>query len=273
MPFFSLPSGPITHDWLKAMVLQHDDADERARDAIEQRTIRELRRALREMQETLFPTGYLPEDPSAEIAKVSRAFTEEQRLYDAVSRALQDSADLGVSVAVSQLEGMGYGFDWTLAHVNARNWALTYTDTLLQQLGTTSSAVVGQAITRWIDNGEPLESLIRDITPAFGRQRAELIGITEVTRAYAEGTVAGYRESGVIKYLQWRTANDEIVCPICWPLNGAIVGIEGSFFNKLPDEQQDALARRVNARFQRPPAHPRCRCGIVGYVEEVTADG
>jgi len=281
MPFFSLPSGKITPDWWaaqKALILQldpgDDEAEQRIRDAIERRAELDLRRAFREMQETLYPTGYLPEDPAEEIARIQRQFREDQDLIDAVRRAVQDSADLGVSVAVDQLTGIGYGFDYTLANIAARDWAARYTDQLLQQLGTTTSNIVGQAVGRWVDNGEPLESLIRDLEPAFGRQRSELIASTEVTRAYAQGTVTGYRSSGIIKLLEWRTANDELVCPICGPLNGVVVGIERSdFFDRLPDAQRDALSRRVNGRFTYPPAHPRCRCWVVGRVEEVSVNG
>lgn len=273
---FRLPSGGITPDYVKAMRLQldrdDDEAEQQIRMAIERRTERDLRRALHDLQETLYPTGYLPVDPSNEVARIQRAFREEQQLYDTVSRAIQDSADLGVSVAVDQLQNVGFGFDWTLANVAARDWARQYTDTLLQQLGTTSSRVVGQSVARWVENGEPLEALIRDIQPVFGRQRAEMIASTEVTRAYAEGTYQAYRQSGIIKRLVWRTARDERVCPICGPLEGAVVGIEGDFFNRLPQEQQDQLSRRVNARFNRPPAHVRCRCWITAEVDEVTVN-
>ena len=86
----------------------------------------------------------------------------------------------------------------------------------------------------------------------FGERRAELIASTEVTRAYAEGNVAGWRASGMADrepeqkppyhpgcrcwlVLQmnadgswdyvWRTATDEIVCPECGDLADTTVGI------------------------------------------------
>lgn len=238
--------------------------------AVERRFERDLRRSFREMQETLFPTGYLPEDPEIELARIRRAWEADQQLHDTISRALQDSADLGVSVAVDQLANVGYGFDWTLANVAARDWALRYTDNLLIQLGTTNERIAGQAVRRWFGNGEPLESLIQDLQPVFGRRRAELIAATETTRAAAEGTHHAYVQAGIIKQLIWRTARDERVCPTCGPLEGAVVGIEGSFFDQLPQEQQALLSRRANARFMRPPAHPACRCWISAAFDEVT---
>lgn len=62
---------------------------------------------------------------------------------DELSRAIQDSADLGVSVAVQQFDNVGYGFDYTLANADAQRWAARYTDDLLRQLATTTSERVG----------------------------------------------------------------------------------------------------------------------------------
>ena len=171
-------------------------------------------------------------------------------LRDAVSRALIDSADLGVSVAIAQLEGAGgIGFDYLLAHTSARDWAIAYTDTLLEQMAVTSGKLVGSTVARWFDNREPLEQLIQDLEPVFGRRRAERIAATEVTRAAAQGTVAAGIESGVVDHQpsirppenthvncrcwlsiaiddknkgHWvfRTSRDERVCPICSPFEG-----------------------------------------------------
>ena len=277
MPFFQLPpSGSITPDWwraAKALILQldpdDDEAERLARMEIERRAARDIRRAMAETQQELFPDGYEPTDAAVEANRTRAAF-QSGGSRDALARALTDSTDLGVSVAVDQLANVGFGFDWTLANLNARDWALTYTDDVLAQLGTTSARVVGQAVGRWVTNGEPLPALIRDLAPAFGRQRAEMIAATEVTRAYAEGTVRAYRTSGVIKRLIWRTAMDEKVCPYCGALNGTTIAIEGgAFFDQLPPELRAQLNRRANARFTYPPAHPRCRCWVTGTVEEV----
>lgn len=219
--------------------------------AVERRFEREMRQALDDMLNTLFPGGYGDNvDPNIEAARIHRAFLEDQKMRDTVSRAIQDSADLGVSVAVDQLAGVGYGFDYTLANVAAREWSLTHTDTLLNQLGTTAGKVVGQAVGRWVNNGEPLQSLINDLEPAFGRTRAERVAATEVTRAYAEGSTRTYQESGVVQKVEWATARDERVCIICGPLEGktAPVGSQiGGYY---------------------PPAHPNCRCWILPVVKE-----
>ena len=231
--------------------------------AIERRTELEMRRALNDMKLTLFPEGWDTDFSPGEAERIHRAFLEDQKMRDIVSRAIQDSADLGVSVAVQNMEGVGFGFDYTLANVRARDWALRHTDTLLNQLGTTSGRVVGQAVGRWIDNGEGLPSLINDLEPVFGKKRAATVAATEVTRAYAQGSVEGYRESGLVKELVWRASIDEFVCPYCGGLNGKAVGIDAQFSDALPEELRSKITP-----FALPPAHPNCRCFILPRIIE-----
>jgi SPP1 gp7 family putative phage head morphogenesis protein len=269
MPFFQLPpTGSITPDWLKAMRLQlerDDDEDEqKIRMGVERRFEREMRAALDDMLNTLFPETYGDfVDPQLEANRIHQAFLRDQNLQDTISRAIQDSADLGVSVAVQQLEGVGFGFDWTLANLNARNWANRHTTALLEQLGVVSGRVAGQTIGRWINNGESFPKLIKDLEPVFGRRRSELIAATEVTRAYAQGTVEGYRESGLVRKLIWQAVFDERVCPFCGGLHNRVVGIDQSFDSKLPADLQGKIKP-----FALPPAHPGCRCFVIAEIEE-----
>jgi hypothetical protein len=49
----------------------------------------------------------------------------------------------------------------------------------------------------------------------------------------------------------WFTNNDAIVqaCPVCWPLHEQTVDIDEMFVNA-----------NLGLEFERPKAHPRCRC-------------
>jgi SPP1 gp7 family putative phage head morphogenesis protein len=78
-----------------------------------------------------------------------------------------------------------------------------------------------------------------------------MIAITEVTRAYNEGNMAAYRESGVVTGKEFQTARDEHVCGICRPLDGKITELEGTF--EAPPEFNIE-------NFQQPPVHVNCRC-------------
>lgn len=106
-------------------------------------------------------------------------------------------------------------------------------------------------VASWADTGEPLSALVKDLRngPGFGRDRAKLIAATEVTKAYAEGSIISYQRSGLIErrpykvpvddthpgcrcYLSleddgddnwvyvWNTVTDRRVCNICEPLHG-----------------------------------------------------
>jgi SPP1 gp7 family putative phage head morphogenesis protein len=228
-----------------------DEAEQAIRVALERRSTREIQRALDDLLNTLVADFDPQADPYIAQAMHNR-FMNDQKLRDSLSRMTQDAADLGVSVAVDTLEGVGFGFDYTLANVQARDWALRHTDDILRQLAGTTQQGVGQAVSRWIDNGEPLSNLVDDLGVYFDKRRAERIAVTEVTRAFAEGNRQAYQESGVVEEWEWSTANDEIVCPICGALNGK--------------------RRRMGEPFDRnivePPAHPNCRCDVRPVVTE-----
>ncbi len=77
----------------------------------------------------------------------------------------------------------------------------------------------------------------------FGLRRAEIIAVTETTNAKAMVMMAIQKilaEQGVQTQLIWVTAQDELVCTKCRPLNGQAKGVW-----QTP-----------------PPAHPYCRCTL-----------
>lgn len=88
-----------------------------------------------------------------------------------------------------------------------------------------------------------------DPTTVFGQARAEMIAITEVTRAVSAGealivVLLAAGVEGVQARLEeiWYTENDARVCPVCAPLH-----------NQSKDEWAHLFP-------DGPPAHPRCRC-------------
>jgi SPP1 gp7 family putative phage head morphogenesis protein len=182
------------------------------------------------------------------VAEVQTAVTNlqaPQRVKDALQRALIDGVDLGVSVAVDQLGSVG--FDYTLAHAEARQAATQYSYELIRGIEESTQRVMRESVSRWVENGEPLERLVKDLEPTFGRQRARVIAQTETTRAYQMGAQESYRQSGVVEEVEWQTAADELVCPTCGPKQG----------QRMPLGSSDV-----------PPAHPNCRCWIAPVVKD-----
>lgn len=230
-----------------------DEAEQKIRMALEKRSTRGIHEAFTEMLDTLYPQGYGEwQDPAIEAQRIHEEFLRNQKLQDAISRALLDGVDLGVSSAVTGMENVGFGFDWTLANIAARDWANQYSGQLIQGITQTTQTGVQQAVARFIGNSETLGDLINDLQPFFGKKRAANIAMTEITRSYAQGNLAAWREAGLanmepresppahpgcrcwltmrfnddgsVEYI-WQTANDgERVCPVCGALHGQSVG-------------------------------------------------
>ena len=226
-----------------------DEAEQRIRIGVERRTRRALESAMDDIVREI--TRRAPRDTEETVNIVRQNFASDSEMYEALSRALQDGVDLGVSVAVNQLENVGFGFDWTLVNTDARNWATSYAGELIRNIEQTTVNSVRQSVSRWIDNGEPLQALIDDLRPTFSARRAELIASTEVTRAFAEGSIRAYQASGIVSEIEWQTARDEIVakCPVCAPRHG---------------KRSTLAAREVDGIGI--PGHPRCRCWWVPVV-------
>ena len=268
-PPFTWTTGELTHEWaaVKAMVLQldpgEDDAAERIITELERRGETAILRAFRDQWQNLLPPGAENMELGELMAYVNSRLISQQPTVDAIARVLYDAAGAGVNIALDQLDRIGVGFDYTLVNTRAQDWAKRYSGELITNINDTTKQAVQQAVERWYGNGEPLSALVDDLQPTFSRRRAKLIAQTETTRSAAEGSRAGYKESGVVTGMVWKTSRDEKVCPYCGSLDGAIVGIDnGAFYDELPQQLRDKMKRR----FEVPPAHPGCRCRISAQV-------
>lgn len=80
----------------------------------------------------------------------------------------------------------------------------------------------------------------------IGRSRALVIARTETIRAHAEGALDAMEALGVTDVgvaVEWSTADDPHVCPLCQPLEGLVLTIE-----------------QARGMF---PRHPNCRCSPI----------
>lgn len=248
----------------KALTLQTnpDDDEEEQKETrkIENKVTKLLAEELAAQKEVIFVGNENKMELPPEYVDMGKLFDATARIdelsgkrgsaRDALRQALMDGVDLGVAVAVKQFETVGFSFDWTLTNKNARDWAETHSAELIRGIDATTKEHVRQQIGQWINNGDPLSSLSKSLEITFGKKRAELIASTEVTRSFAEANHQAYKDSNVVKKIEWRTAKDELVCPICGPLSGKKSDINTGF-----------------DKYGLPPAHPRCRCWIVPVIE------
>lgn len=85
------------------------------------------------------------------------------------------------------------------------------------------------------------QSLISEAS-GISKVRAERIAITELAYAMALVESEASARLGIEEHI-WRTSKDELVCPICLPLDGEVTGIKQDFPGGYTI-----------------PAHPSCRC-------------
>lgn len=238
--------------------------------ALEREAAPAIAAALAKLERDLF-RGVAEDDAETELLRRLDDPETAQALRDTLMTHLQAAALAGAGFGREQIErevfgvkGI-FGIDWDLANNAAAQWALNFVgnligvgdlvapgapESLIKQIMDTTRDRVRREVSEFVTNSETMTDLRRRLESVFSPQRAEMIAATEVTRAFAEGNMASWREAGVVERRRWNTANDEIVCPICGPLHNMVVALGESF---------DGIAS--------PPAHPRCRCWITPEVE------
>jgi len=108
---------------------------------------------------------------------------------------------------------------------------------------------VQAAMAEWIQSGQSLPVLEAQMAGIFSEARAKRIAATEVTRAFSMGNMAAWESTDFVTEVEWMTAQDELVCPICSEREGERFGVE------------DTDAYPPNS------SHPNCRCWAQPVVD------
>lgn len=132
----------------------------------------------------------------------------------------------------------------------AENIIATYTDNWWAQFSRSTQNSMRRAIAAAAANGTGSRGAAAAIAPLFGKQRAGLIAVSEVTNLMGMGAHETYREAGY-GHWEWRTSRDLLVDPIC--------------------RKRDRKQFPMSVQFQR--AHPGCRCWPVPAGKPVEAAG
>jgi SPP1 gp7 family putative phage head morphogenesis protein len=155
---------------------------------------------------------------------------------------------VAVGVAVETMEQIP-AVDWGLVNSEALAMAQNNAMAFATEMSATSQLQVAKIIENWIEMGGSMPQLIKRIEKVWDGPRPDVAAVTEITKLYSKAQQVAWKASGVVKEWEWATAEDELVCPICRPLNGTRYSIDDDT--------------------HLPPAHPRCRCDVSPIVEGV----
>jgi SPP1 gp7 family putative phage head morphogenesis protein len=169
-------------------------------------------------------------------------------VFEIVEEAARAGAYFGVRQVVQMLLGVREpAVNYDLLNERAFQYAQQASFDLVSGVTETSRRALQAEFSEWIGSGDPLDALTEKLAPLYGPVRADMIAATEVTRIYAESNIIGWRETGMVDGQRFQTAYDDIVCPICQPLNG----------------EESAIGQSDHT----PPLHVRCRCYLQPVVK------
>jgi SPP1 gp7 family putative phage head morphogenesis protein len=161
-------------------------------------------------------------------------------------RLLREAMQAGIALFGADTN---IGFDSSLTNIEAAQAASRYGYRLIKDLNATGLEALRTAITQFVETPGMTLGDVAAMLP-YSAERAQLIAVTETTRAYAQGQqMAGEqmrKDFPDVRVVQrWYTNNDDRVCEICGPLDGTEADL-GETFEGI----------------EAPPAHPNCRCWI-----------
>jgi SPP1 gp7 family putative phage head morphogenesis protein len=174
---------------------------------------------------------------------------DDSELWDELSQVILEVYLTGVDGGIDLLPpSLRVLADFDLINTNALEFARGYHYNKIRGITDTTRKQTQKAISDWIVSGAPLDALETALGGIYGTSRAERIAATEATRVFSMGNQQAFESTGLIDEVQWMTARDDLVCPICGELDGTTLGV-GDI---------DAF----------PPAHISCRCWVQPILSE-----
>ena len=159
-----------------------------------------------------------------------------------------------IQEAMEAMDEVNITLDLAVINTDAVEWARRNSEKWLQDAFGKTYEGVSALVPQAYEEGWTTKELAKALERYYSPVRAEMIAVTELTRAQVEGEKAMER-----RYFEmfgehlvpiWKTANDDRVCDICNP--------------KPPNAPRNEMP--IIDDFY-PPAHPRCRCRL-SYLPE-----
>lgn len=124
-------------------------------------------------------------------------------------------------------------------------------------------------LTQSLKKGETIAQLQARIEAVYGGSddfRAGRVARSEIIRVLNAGAVEAWRQTGVVSAKRWLASSD--ACKFCLALDGQQVGLVQQFVG-AGEPWSAADGETMIATYgdiQHPPAHPNCRCTLVGVT-------
>ena len=181
------------------------------------------------------------------------------------------AAMMGAEDATAPILAMGLGFDVGLVNEAAIEWAKRHAAEQVTKIDATTRKAIQKHVVEWLESGDVVDELTRVLEPTFGPARAEMIAVTETTNALAGGAVEAGKDINrqfgveVVEGKRWDVSRDEYVCPLCAPLDGQVVPLDGEFV--VPSGPFEGR------KFVAPAGHVRCRCSSSLVISKAVRRG
>ena len=213
------------------------------------------------------------------IPKVRRLLREvEPSLQLSIIRQLRKSFFKGMNVAslrISKQTGSDFKLSFNVKHKKALDAVQKMSFADVKNVNNDITNYLRRSLFESLDKGEGIQGMKERLNSMFGKYskkelekfqrglkvnpeyRAELISRNSVIKAYNEGTLEQYKQSGFIDKKQWLAGRDERTCPICKKLNGTKVNLDKPFKVTSGGKVYEIMT---------PPAHPNCRCTLLSVI-------
>lgn len=180
-------------------------------------------------------------------AKVAYTKVAEPILLDLFQQSAQNGSELIAPKPVHT--GKDAPQDYPVSP-GALKWLRTRLGWAAESISAETARMLEQALLAGYEAGEDIPTIAKRVKSVFAdcdRRRSVLISRTETIGASAQGTIEGYRDSGVVEQAEFLAAIDERTCEDCDAMNEEVFNL---------DDTGGII-----------PIHPDCRCCWIPVVE------
>lgn len=157
--------------------------------------------------------------------------------------------------------------DFTLSAPDVRKYLKESIKKFAGEVTEHTSNIIRKTVADGLESGEGVKAIAARIEQldGLGKNRSELIAVTEVHRAQGHAEVEAWNQSNVVESKIWYTALDERTCPECSLMHGKEVDLNDAFLdvqglNEMGYSNYDGAVEIAQL-------HPRCRCTIIPVVK------